>query len=1232
MQVDHNVKFTFKEMKKAPEEDKEAIFKTKLEHLNKILAAIINPSIKLPEGYYANVIRKISMAPLTDQQLQEISEVFNHYRLQLDYGSILALRMFFNKTEGWEKNLPEILRIIHAYQIWDKVRPKIDDGSITQQYNRTYKSFEEMVQSKEPLEKWFTFKKSNFDEILKKLEQILAYPQPSLPEGYYEKVFRKCVKVELNQDQEVKLCNAFTERNEFLASRMIYHYDPNKEGAQEKIDAALELIQKCSLWNIILPKLEALSPNYHGQIAARRLETNFEAKLESLEHQNASAQLREWLIDQNLKKLVQMLVYRMDDKGILPASFYEEVIEDIIHAVLTKEQEKAICDAFKEHGFVNDAWVISIARSLDKYEPGKELDADLKAIHEYQIWDRIQPKLEALTPHHVQIVKEYEESLKPLLTLFTDMVLSLGSWKTSEGTAAAVQLVKKFEAKHKYKGEYKTLNWEALYALIENNSSILSKKEKNDLLNVYLNAYKSKPEKTPFDEVKIDILSVVINEGKQKIQLIEKQLENLKPEELLFIAGLCARECTNGDETTIWKALPKGANDHFLVERFKVLCQNKDLECLKALFDDICYKLYYYRGKQIEEKTFFSIVEYCFHHLTPEEIEAIKKAPYFLKYVDLDFDCCFAMAMCTHLSRLEDKETAQLLLDKIKVSLNALADKYAAASSWFRALDVAEWERVYNHVKSLNLPDDLFIPLLEIFTREKDPTTKSGSAITSLYNSWTGAKSPEANSEWQGGILNTTINALQNWVEVNSKWIKEKNQEKANNTKDMIKIVDDLLKYLSEVKVDCTVLTKEEIIKHNLTLHENQVELTKKLRAALKNKEFENAVDLYVAVGREKSSGSAEILIELCKHFKRINKAALIVKLKKYFIRLGFEELAKTKRDVAFLAQAELLRFRNPLDLPFDLQQKALEGLPKDIKNLYFDLIGKQDSPLGSFPCSLLSLKDEDEENEVNIVQIMGPKGSQGINPEFTVFNKNERRESHLASLFILLQSGNDEAWIKEQVNSTKENNFFTSFFDKGPFFMQEGTFANDSLYPTFTNFEQAITEEFFKPGNCLLKESWIGSNDFKRDFNKCIKDVKKIFFPFTEALSAAERRIFIKLFHIRFAFEKIKFADAKTFGFIGDNAGAYNCIMIMISAIIYDKQNAVAFEDDSFAFTFEELGKAFVNGPVRKANGATQDELAEVIALLNDSEVQERLIKNKDDFGFEEMSYPDFTLNSIDY
>lgn len=112
MQVDVNLqKFTFKELKKVNTE-KKAIFKEKLKQLSDILSYKVQPSIKLPEGYYERVKTKISLAPLTNQQLGEIADVFKKNGLSADYEDILIRRQesvdFRKDTEHFIKALKGI--------------------------------------------------------------------------------------------------------------------------------------------------------------------------------------------------------------------------------------------------------------------------------------------------------------------------------------------------------------------------------------------------------------------------------------------------------------------------------------------------------------------------------------------------------------------------------------------------------------------------------------------------------------------------------------------------------------------------------------------------------------------------------------------------------------------------------------------------------------------------------------------------------------------------------------------------------------------------------------------------------------------------------------------------------------------------------------------------------------------------------------------------------------------
>lgn len=1137
----------------------------------------------------------------------------------------------------------------------------------------------------------FSYRKGEktFEERMGQLNSILEHKKNNnaiVDAQYYGKVIKKSIKAELTPEQERTVCALFKEKGLvedgalIITSRTIRQYVPNREDAEEKLDHALSLIQKHKIWNRISPELK------NEMVVNKYLAIDFEEMVAL----NDPEKLKGWCsfknretILKNIEKLEQIIVHRSANKP-LPDNYYEDLLEEIIYADLTKDEVELIWNHFNTHQLAKDGYYVCASRKIRLYAPHNHdkkwgLNQALEWIKSEELWGRVQPKLLTLSPtYHVEIAEKYNDSLKPFKERFEDMLRGLQDWNTQE----AIKALKSFKEKNHKLNEYFTVDWDTVYALIRSKFSILSKEERSELISVYLSSFVGK-NRNNFQEILLYILGRLANphmnthsQGDEVYDLFdlkgkfaEFKLNELQPVEIQHIAELCAYLVfSEKDEESTCELFPiETYRDAYLLERFKVYCQNiKDskvwnLDRFKKFFDVICYKFY---KQRMEGKTFFSIVECSYQQLTKEQRKEIKTAGYFKNYVELDYRCCFTMAQCNHLARLKIEDEVQNLFKEIEKNLKFLAEKYATSTYTTRYLSPEQWTAVFEHIKSLNLPENLYKPILEIFRRRKDPNSWIGAAVSKSKKLLYGVKSSQMAPVWKGEKYDTFINAVLEWIKNNEKFILENNKESRNSTNTMIDKVNKLIDYFK--KLDPLLNdSKEEILKYNETRRDAHVEWKKMLREAINDREFTAAFKNYWTAG--KVSGSMLILKELCEFtFTGINVAPFIVNLMRELIPFGFDELANVNQEVAFLAEKELLQFTDPLEIDFDLQREAIQGLPEKFKTPYFHLIGHQFQsalnadwdPLlkGNLPYPFLSINYntlEGDAKKVTFIRTATPTGPNGINPEFSVFIRNKCNNTEDVSLFISLQSSTDTTEskrIKEQMNHNRTHNFFAAFPVTGDFYMQEGAYENDSRYPVFTEFASDLTKQFIahvkgqievnKPGNYLLSDSWLLSPDFTRDLQKCITDVKGIFFKHTEALTAAQRRTFIKFFNIRFAFYLISFTGATKFGFFcnhsADRTGVFYALLLKMLTVRFNNKDTVVFGEGKKACTYEQMWRGLVHGAplvtVKRPMNHRRDELTEALEILEDTKVQKRLASMKDFFGIEEMSYPFSIKDPEDY
>lgn len=103
--------------------------------------------------------------------------------------------------------------------------------------------------------------------------------------------------------------------------------------------------------------------------------------------------------------------------------YFEDALKEIIHAKLTKDQEKVIYEIFEQRDFLNDKSVIESGRGfrkIDQNEVENHIPAIISELQKSKIWEGISPKLPEIFPsHHEKIVKAFNEEL--MVFTFEDM-------------------------------------------------------------------------------------------------------------------------------------------------------------------------------------------------------------------------------------------------------------------------------------------------------------------------------------------------------------------------------------------------------------------------------------------------------------------------------------------------------------------------------------------------------------------------------------------------------------------------------------------------------------------------------------------------------------------------------------------------------------------------------------------------------------------------------------------
>lgn len=1110
----------------------------------------------------------------------------------------------------------------------------------------------------------------DFKKNLEQLKGILGHrkvKEDNIPDPYYRGVLDEIIHADLSEKHEEKIYTLFKENGlkddklEIKILRLIRLYQPQEEG-ENKLDRVIKMVKKHQIWEKIHPKIQILSPLHHEQIA-EQIVSKFNEEPPKLVKPKQEAfkpfsfkemELaldKDVVFEQKLKQLGGLLGYRITPKSP-HFEFYQGVLREIIYADLTEEQEKKIDTLFMKNNLSSDRVDIEVFRLIRRYDPRQENGEDrlnriihiiLKYPHN-DIWEKILPQIKSLSPlHYEQIISKYNESKNYLKTCFDQMLTSLEPWDNSEGTAKAVEILQNFKKEYETFKGYKKLDWEVIYSLIKPRLSFISVEQMKILVKIYT-ACLDFLYCSPFENLKYTILFHIQNDDNHRRVLFETLIDTfekevLKPEEKEEIVELCAWIGLAGEEEKqLLDLLPeKKLKGIFLLNRVKVYCQNLQekeywsFDAFKAFLSLICLKNH---KEEIESLPFLLSVECITTHLNEERKrkidEMISKE---LKFIEWNYKCGVARTHCNALTNSPNQ------LEVVKEELKALAKAY---SSSYRYLHWTYWRALLFHIRSLQLHLDLFLPILEIFKVEKEPRS-SMSILTSRGSCYVyGEEKLSFQSTWKGEKYDPFLISFKKWGEVNKGWIEKNLQENKDNSADLIQIVQKLVNFLKELKFS----EKEEIGGYNKEMVQAHKDFELLLRDAIKHPKFISAFDRLLDFGPTHTNGCSLIIRAMCDFwFTGMNGSPVVVNLMRKALPFGLEELSRTKEQVHYLAELELFKSKM-LTLPLDRQHEAIKGLPEDLKPCFQNLNG--------LPHRFLSLQygsKTGEEKKVEFIRSASPTGPNGINHEFNVFQRSERNHPEKRSLFVLLQNGIDSyetKWVNDLIVKKKTVSVvnFPVFDD---FYMQGGEFENPELYPTFTSFENYLSTKFLAfnkglfskgrvdvnmPGNYLMPISWF--DDVKDDLQFCMKQVKDIFFPFTSDLNSSERRIFIRLFHIRFVLHLISYTGATTFGFLcnrpNSNTEVYNTLMVKVLTILFQNKDRIAYGEGDDAFTFEEMGRALVHGEaIKKATNSSQDELTEVLAFLDRPEVQARLVKNKEIFGIQEMAYPDFRIRPIE-
>lgn len=1076
-----------------------------------------------------------------------------------------------------------------------------------------------------------------------KVEQLKGILGSVVSAAYYGKVLRKIMTAELTELQEEIIFQVFQEKgltkdeNEIKLSRKIYGQNP----------------------------------------------LNFK-ELKTADDKNA-------VFEQIMEQLVRVLGLRKNNNKDVPELYYRKVIHRIFKEEFTEEQEGKIWTAFKDLELELEGAEIIISRNIYRYDPQKDnkFKMTLEFIQKQNLWGKISPNIQTLSPmYHEQIVNKYKELI--LQTRFDEMLVALDSvnWNDSGGSESRIQIIKNFQKTHFLERGYKNLGWGSVYNLIRAKLSLLSVAQLRGFLGVYIPT-EDRSLMTHFGQLRYDILKAISNGGKDiPVEAIkaffegEKLCQEMPHQEMpQEITELCAWFNLEQEELDlIFGYLSDAWKGPFLLSRLKVYFQSFEkqgpwsFEAFKAFFGWVCKKWY---NSEIENVPFLICVECLTQNLTEEQKKQIDVCALEAlgQYYVFCYHCGITQAHCKELKNLENqgKETKNQF-DLVLQDLKSLAAQYADPN-YRTEHHWGYWANMLMYIDALDLSSELYLPILEVFEIKKGGRDIKGKVTISVakraksyfnyYIYGIEAEKPTiVSTKWEGEKC-TFLLDNKKWVEVNQGWIKENLQEEKNKSKDLVVIVQKVVDVLIEFKwPELGPLSKEKIDEYNKEMSQALKGFIIPLRDAIGHPKFVSSYNRLLDFGPSHASGASLIIKEMSDFWNTgMNGAPFFVNLMRKLLPIGLEELFRTKEEVRYLAALKSLKFKKPCDLPFDIQHEAIEGLPTEYKN-YFQTKGIDEPDLNGLPFRLLSLKYQSkagEEKDVEFIQSSSPTDSKGINPEFRVFLGNEPKNITTKSLIVLLQNKSDSSeaeWMKELMK--KRNDVYVVNCPVfGDFHMQEGKFAVPELFPTYTSFKNALMEKFIAfskgfftkgqvevntPGNYLMPVSWY--DDVKDDLAICMDQVKDIFFPNTSELKASDRRIFIRLFLIRYAFYLIRYTGATTFTFLCNHSAhsteVYNPLMVKVLTTLFNNKDAIAYGEGDNAFTIEEMGRSLVKGTlIKKGADASHDELTEVFTFLDrfsekinklpEEEVKEKLRAIRESFSIQSMAPSDFTIRPIE-
>lgn len=983
-----------------------------------------------------------------------------------------------------------------------------------------------------------------FENNLKDLQNILNYPHYSgvyVPVNYpvfYQETLDVLVNAKLTGDQLKKIYNVFKEhklyddKRKIRVLRLFRCLDPNQNLHQIVMN-----LHKNNMWKNLSSQLPELFPNHHGEIVQA-----YQNSLESFSFEEMkNAQNKDKVFNRKLNHLQRVFEYRATNKI---EKFDEKITKQLVEVELTGPQED------KLNALIDDK--IKLLRQIFHYNPQKkgELKKIALNLQKNGYWESIEPQLKELSPqYHQQIREAYLDSIKPLNTRFRETLANIGGFK-------------KFKDEYENDPGYRKLDWDDLYKLIKEQSHLWPKATRMQIIDVYVKA--ANPE-----DLKTAILVQYFDSGRKSDLCFKKQFEAsrfyyLDENGQKEIAELCSHVGLNqNEEQACWDLFSGKSRDHFLLERFKCYCRyikDKDynismywnLEAFKAFFGSICYKLYY---NQIQESTFREIIECVSHQLTQEEQKAILSAREFTSCKAVNhYHCCFVMAECKKLKTLEMQGSeSSTLLKSIQENLKDLVKKHVTSTIIYaREVSYGQILSVFSSIQSLNLSEALYRPILEIFKEAGSPTETD-------RTDWYGVDT--SLNTGKGEIVDFFLHSIQTWFNENKEWLEMESQEDKRSP-GLLKKVKELLKLL---KGDNPSLTFWNVF-----------------RDALSDKMFLMGYERLLTLGAKEAGISVMILNEM---HKKMNVFPSFVKMMKEVLPLGLLDLAKSKRQISYLAERELLKFSDPLQLPLELQNEAIEGLNEGCKTPLFNL-------LQGIPFKYLSatyINADGGENNVDLFRM----------PSLVNMGR---------SLLISL----------DDTKSNSSHAFTANFSTKGAFYHQENEYATPSLH--YVTFKSQTIEQVIK----MLPEAWLADEMFKNSLETCMDQVKAILYPNESSLDPTQRRNCIKLYYLRLAFFLISYTNVSSFGFTSNGQELYNSLMVKLLTALSNNKDS---KPQSYDFTYEEMEKVLLCG----AKLSHPNELQEIHEILNAPEVQVRL-RQQNPFLNQKIEYSDFKVPQLNF